>query len=327
MPKQTGYSEELIRLRALLIVASLQLKHDLKALKALQNFREQLTWEPIANLMIDKEIWRYAVKTMKYDPKLVFCHPDVLTKIPYTSLYYRGLCALSMKAAKSYFGAIENVEKGKVKSRLDADKALKMARTYNTFICSIIKNSTSWTLKNGHRTIIATLGITLDGVMRNKVGEIAEQRVRTLIMEWVIDNNLLVQPKVTKDDIQDNLPSECTLNKNIRMKFHSDPDISFSFQDGETSHLLAIVEIKGGVDPAGALERYGAATKTFQNALQKSSHCKNFFLSAVYTPELERRIKDDRLVENYFDIVKILEVAKERKRFLEELFHFTLRLD
>jgi hypothetical protein len=31
--------------------------------------------------------------------------------------------------------------------------------------------------------------------------------------------------------------------------------------------LLAVVEIKGGIDPAGALERYVAATKSFQHAL------------------------------------------------------------
>jgi hypothetical protein len=36
-------------------------------------------------------------------------------------------------------------------------------------------------------------------------------------------------------------------------------------------------------------------------------------LGAVYTPELEWRIRDDRLVESYFDIVEILENPKREK--------------
>ncbi len=100
-------------------------------------------------LMIDKDVWKYAVEERGFDPKLVFCHPDILLNAPITSLYYRGLCGLSLKIAKSYFGAIENLESGNPRARIDKEKAMKMATTYNTYICSIIKNSTDWTLDNG----------------------------------------------------------------------------------------------------------------------------------------------------------------------------------
>jgi hypothetical protein len=275
--------------------------------------------------MIDEDAWHYAVQVKGYDPKFVFCHPEILLNKPMTSLYYRGLCALSLKAAKDYFGAVESIEKGH-RARLDPGKALKMARTYNTFICSIIKNSASWTLENGHRTIVATLGITLDGVMRNKVGDIAERRIRTLVMDWVIDHSLLTDPVLTKEQIQEELPQRCKLTRDVVMEFSSEPDIAFWRQAAKARELLAVVEIKGGIDRAGALERYGAATKSFQQALATSSRCKNFFLSAVYTPELERRIRQDRLVEKYFHIVQILDDASVREQFLEELFHFALRI-
>lgn len=139
MSEGSTYKDELRLLRSLLIVTSLQKRQDLKAAKQIQSFAESLKWEPLADLMIDKDVWEYAVKEKRFDPKLVFCHPDILLQAPMTSLYYRGLCGLSMKIAKSYFGAIENLERGNPRARIDRKKAVKMATTYNnTYICSII---------------------------------------------------------------------------------------------------------------------------------------------------------------------------------------------
>lgn len=276
--------------------------------------------------MIDKEVWDYVVKEKHYDPKIVFCHPDILQHNPITSLYYRGVSGLSIKAARAYFGAVEGLEKGKKKSRLNKDKALKMAQTYNTFISSIIKNSTDWTLENGHRTIIATLGITLDGVMRNKIGAIAEERVRTLILERVIEQELSEKPISKKEYADEQLPRLLRLKENIVMEFSSEPDVCFRKELDDSQELLVVIEIKGGIDPAGALERYGAATKSFQHAIKASSRCKNFYLAAVYTPEIERRIKEDCLVEKHFDIIRILEDSEIREQFFDELFHHALRL-
>lgn len=322
MPQPNNYTDQLRLVKSLLIVTSLQKRADLKAVKLIKQCPEKLDWEPFSNLMIDEEVWSYAVTTQKYDPKLVFCHPKVLLYKPATSLYYRGLCGLSLKAARDYFGAIDGIEAGKPRARLSEDKALKIARTYNTFICSIIKNSTDWTLENGKRTIIATLGITLDGVMRNKIGEIAEDRVRTLILEWLWEQDLVVEPILKKEEIYENIPKECTLKDKITMRFSSEPDISF-MKGGE---LLAVVEIKGGIDPAGALERYGAATKSFQHSIGISSKCRNFYLGAVFTPELEKRMKEDRLVEKSFNIIEILDNPTYRDDFFTELFHHALRL-
>lgn len=326
MPGKRGsYKDSLRLIRSLLIVTSLREEADIRALEAIRSCSQSLKWKPLSNLMIDQEVWTYATSKQEYDPRFVFCHPDVLIHEPRTSLYYRGLCALSLKAAREYFGAVDNLENGKT-SGLSEEKALQMARTYNTLICSIIKNSADWTLENGRRTVIATLGITLDGIMRNRIGDIAEKRVRVMVLEWLVSKGLVVEPRLRKEDLQESLPSVCTLRGGIVMRFAPEPDISFSKPGGDSESLLAVVEIKGGVDPAGALERYGAATKSFQNALTESPHCQNFFLSAVFTPELKKRIRKDRLVAKAFDIVDLLENSETKREFLEELFHYTLRV-
>jgi len=322
-----SYTDNLRKIKSLLIVTSLQKKIDIKAFKNLEKLKIDLKWDQKSNLMIDEDIWEYIIDTRKYDPKLVFCHPDVIIEQPTSSLYYRGLTGLSIKAAKEYIGSIENIEKGSIRAKVTRDKSLKMAQVYNTFICSIIKGSLDWTLENGKRTIIATLGITLDGVMRNKVGSIAEDRIRNMVFDWLSSKNMIISP--TKKEIEglQDLPVTSFLIGNIIMRFSSEPDISFSKKYSENKEeLLAIIEIKGGIDPAGALERYGAATKSFQYALSTNQKCKNIFLSAVYTPELKKRIQKDRLVENYYDIIEILEEPKKREEFFKELFHYTLRI-
>lgn len=321
-----SYSDNLRKIKSLLIVTSLQKRTDLKVFEILRLIELDLRWEPFSNYMIDRDAWEYVTTERKYDPKFVFCHPDILIAKPITSLYYRGLTGLSMKAAKEYFGAIENIERENDRAKINPEKALKMAQVYNTFICSIIQGSTDWTLENGKRTIIATLGITLDGVMRNKVGTIAEERVRALVFEWLKERGLIISPISDPLELSDRLPTKCELTNEIIMRFSSEPDISFSKMNDGVEELLAVVEIKGGIDPAGALERYGAATKSFQNSLKASNKCKNFFLSAVYTTELRNRIQGDRLVEKFYDIIEILENQDVRENFFKELFHYCLRL-
>ncbi len=321
MAKLDPYTDELRRVKSLLIVSSLQKRADLRAIERIRQFNRALEWKPLSNLLIDAEVWKYVVTRKRHDPKLVFCHPDVLLSAPSTSIYYRGLCGLSLKAARDYFGAVDATESGSSRARLDRAKALKMARTYNAFICSIINNSTEWTLDNGYRTVIATLGITLDGIMRNKVGSIAEERLRGMILEWLIAKNLIAEPAVSKrtTELSGNV---FQLHGGITMRFGSEPDVAFT--RGDT--FLAVIEIKGGIDPAGALERYGAATKSFQHATQASPQCENFYLGAVFTPELQRRIGNDRLVKKVFNLVEVLRDPRVRRKFFEELFHYTLRI-
>lgn len=128
-----NYSDNLRKIRSLLIVTSLQKRADLKAYQAIQKLNIELDWKPLSTFMIDDDAWEYVTKVKAYDPKVVFCHPDVLKSLPISSLYYRGLTGLSLKAAKNYVGSVENLEKGNTRARIDDAKAIKMARVYNTF--------------------------------------------------------------------------------------------------------------------------------------------------------------------------------------------------
>jgi hypothetical protein len=315
------YKEDLRITKSLLVVGKLQERHDIAARQLIKRYREPLEFKPLKRLLIDQKAWDY-IEGLSTDPKLVFCHPKVLQAAPTTSLYYRGMVGLSVKAAKDYFGGVESIETGVVKSDIGDDKALQMARTYNLFLSSIILNSTKWTLENGHRTILATMGISVDGSMRNRVGAVGEDRVRRMIAEWLVSNRLVIAPSLSADDLPEQLPKVSELNRGITMRFSSEPDIAFE----QRGAVRATVEIKGGIDPAGALERYGAAKKSFEHAVARSPQCRNFYIGGVLTKELQRRIAADRLVEKTYSLIDLLKEEKTRAEFFRELFHHTLRL-
>lgn len=315
------YKDDLFRLRSLLMVTSLQQRHDLRAVQAVEKCPDPREWD-LDHLLIDPETWQYAVEAQGYAPHTVFCHPEILLHDRTTALYYRGLCGMSIKIARGYVGAVENLEAGSSRAKLTPAKALKMAQTYNAFICSIINGAEEWTLENGRRTIVATLGISIDGVMRNKIGDVAEERLRALIVEGLLERDLIVAPPIDKDQLYTEMPKQYELRDGVVMAFSSEPDVRFSRND----QTLAVIEIKGGVDPAGALERYGAAKKSFDHSREESAHCRNFYCVAVQTEECDARIKKDSLVEYTFNIVEILEKAEVRDAFFTELFHHALRL-
>jgi XcyI restriction endonuclease len=316
------YTDELRRIRSVQLVSTLKKRSDIAARALVVDFDEELDWEPLDQRSIDPNVWQYVSE--RFDKKLVFCHPKVLLNNPMTSLYYRGLSGLSIKSVKEYVGAIEALEAGNPRARLSAEKAGKMAGIYNRFISFVIKNSPDWNLEDGSRTVVATLGITVDGSTRGGVGGRAETLVKGLLLETLVDENLLRDPELRKDQLTDPdaLPRKFKLHNDVSLQFASDPDVSFIKDD----RYIAVIEVKGGIDRAGALERYAAARRTFEHVIATSPRCTTFFLTAIETDEVRRRLDADGLVRHSFDIIRLVEDPVHRESFLDELLNHTLRL-
>ena len=64
---------------------------------------------------------------------------------------------------------------------------------------------------------------------------------------------------------------------------------------------MAVVEIKAGIDPAGALERYGAAKKSFSKARRENRAVDTMCLGLL-TPRVKKDIQDDQLVTKEYEI-------------------------
>ena len=258
---------------------------------------------------IHTSAWDYVIN-QKIEPKFVFAHPDILEKYPQTSLYYRGMSTLSLKRARKIITSIKNWEDGKSRNN-DYDDCVRISCLYNATVSSIIMDSTDWTLENGYRNILATLGITEDGKIRTVIGHQGEYLIKDLILKW-FEEEESVEVKTTRKDKEYSLNGN---NRTVVMKFSAEPDVSFELND----KVVATIEIKAGTDPAGALERLGAIKKSFE---ETPPHSKNFAVLGVVTNEMKNRMQDMHM-ENYF-ILDDLE--SNPADFLNEIFHHALRL-
>ncbi len=284
---------------------------------ALQNevaeLRDSVEFSSYADLGISERAWHH-VESLGISPVLVFSHPDVLAAHPHLSAYYRGIALLPQKRTQQLAGTVERWESGKLKQAPAASQALKVARLYNFVISSIIEGSAEWTLENGYRNILANMAIGLDGTIRNLIGQDAEKLVQSRILEWLKANELVIE--------SDDERSTYTLPEGYSMKFGSEPDIEFRRHTASRATLVCTIEIKGGRDPAGALERLGAVQKSFENT---PPGCTNMLVAGVITPEMQNRLNQMGVVRSFL----IDEVAADGEgwtEFLNEVFHHTIRI-
>ena len=181
-------------------------------------------------------------------------------------------------------------------------------------ISSLIEGAAGWTLENGYRNIIANMGISLDGAIRNRIGQDAEDLVKSRILDWLSVQGLIVQAA--------RRGSEFTLRGGYAMRYGSEPDIEFRRSAGSDAPVIATIEIKGGTDPAGALERLGAIQKSFE---QTPPGCVNILIAGVITAEMEDRLNALGITRRYL-LSDLAHDGPEWLGFLNELFHHTVRI-
>ena len=303
------------RQRALIITRHIRERADEGIRQIIKDFETSLDFEGrLEDLAIAPEAWTHIVQA-QFDAKLVFAHPDLLHAHPQTSLHYRGISTLSLKRLQMMAGAVNKWEDGTIRQPPGSERCLRVARVYNAVISVIITGTDGWTLENGYRNILVTIGITQDGALRNLVGQAGESAVKERIDEWLAAN----------DTIPTTVRGATTLigvAEELRMVYGSEPDIKFESLAGGDWQIIATVEIKSGTDPAGALERLGAIQKSFEQTPPRS---RNFAVLGVVTPEMRRRL-DEMNVARDFELYQVLNDDRAWDDFVMELFHHTLRI-
>lgn len=112
-----------------------------KAIQQIREFRQKLRWKPLQHLLIDAHVWDYTTRRRGYEPRLIFCHPDLLREIPSASVYYRKLAGLSLKQAMKQCHRISALEKEALPVEAGAKAAEEVALLYNTILCAVIKDT------------------------------------------------------------------------------------------------------------------------------------------------------------------------------------------
>lgn len=216
-------------------------------------------------------------------------------------VYYRNIAALSQKAVGYLTNiAVKKHEEDKVNRRLLTEaQALTLARLFNTHISLIIDSSIESLSKDELQGLLLTsTGAQIDGSWRNKIGEEAEKIVQRLLVKEAKERNLLLALiPITGSAVALYDPAQIDeqlghieqyrgilLTNRTSILFSSEPDISLLNKQGST---VGVIEVKGGADPAGALERYGAAKKSFEESRRDNARVKTILVASCITSEVD----------------------------------------
>ena len=306
------------RVRALILSKALKRRDDIRIRTLIENFTGDLNYREygLKELAISSEAWA-CIQWLEVEPRMVFAHPDLLLQYPEASLYYRGIATLSLKRVSDMVTNVDSWEnpKGDKRRTPNPNNVLRITRLYNAVISSIIEGTDKWTLDNGYRNILATIGITQDGKMRNIIGQEAERAIREKLFQWIVDMGIPYE--------QQGRWYMLGKAKTIRMAYGSEPDILFERYNMQILSWIqeVTIEIKGGTDPAGALERLGAIKKSFD---QTPARTENIAILGVITPAMRVELNEMKITD--FDLYDLLHTKEGWNKFIKELFYHKLRL-
>lgn len=301
---------------------------NLSPLTQLYNWDQRATWG------ISEDAYSYISRHPGLELIQVFCHPKLLREYPVLLSYYRNIAALSQKSVNYLIGVSVAKYEGDPdnKNALNDKQIALLVKLFNEHISLIIDSSIqSFTEEELHGLLLTSTGAQIDGAWRNAIGEEAEKVVQRLFVKEAVKLNLLsafIPKNGTGIEPFDQAKLEEQLGKigkyrgvmlsnQTTILFSSEPDISLVSKQGTT---VGVIEVKGGTDPAGALERYGAAKKSFEDTLRDAPDAKTIFLASCITPEARERIEHDRTIFKYFNLTEIIREKKKYSELVELIF-------
>ena len=207
--------------------------------------------------------------------------------------------------------SIERFETGRSKQPMGDEKAWEIANRLNGLISRLIETDEQIDPREFDLWRGMTAGSTAQGSWQNKKGDIAEELVKGFIRRRVRERGLIVKDSVN--------PTMETLKDGRIIAYASEPDIALYSQDQKT---LVAIEIKGGIDPAGVLERIGAALKSLSRAKQENPEATTILIiykvSMTYQTlqELEAHRND---IDYWVTIEDVLNRDEVRQQLFKQL--------
>lgn len=258
----------------------LEIAREIEAIKG-----ETLDWER-QRLNIDDNAWKKAIHR-GIKPVILFAHPYVLISNPKRVSYYRRLAMVSQKSMSRVSLPIKSCEEGI--SHLSSQKALKIAHHLNKIICELVKADEVIDVREFDLWRGMAAGTQAQGSWHNEKGKEAASLINDIVINHIRTNNL---GRAIGDQ-------RFRLKDGRELVISSEPDIAIYDVPGK---IQAAVEIKGGIDVAGVLERLGAALKSLSRAKRENPESITIFAlpSVAMTEAFVREVEASSDVDYYF---------------------------
>jgi len=282
---------------------------------------KDLVWN-FSELGINEKAFNLIRKT-SIDPLHVFCHPEVISAQPELAEYYRNLAAISKKGLSQILsGALPRMSKEKKLERYQI-----IAKTLNKLISIVIENvAKGFSLSLAQEIILAEIGTEIQGTWVNKIGQGAAKAVENIIQSYADKKGFI--SVIEKQDVVINKKKRkqihIILRNGWRIIFANEPDVAVR---NSRDKLQVAIEIKGSMDKAGAQTRLGEAKKSFAKAKAENAHCLTIYLASCFTDAVMEQLKTEREIDKHFNLVDILYDEGKKKEFLDELFHYQIRVE
>ena len=218
---------------------------------------ENLDWNK-EDLGISEKAWKKVIHR-GIKPVRVFAHPDVLTSIHRSVGYYQKLALVSLKSMNNIGLTITTYESGQNKKPMNQQKAGDVCRRLNKLISRLIESDDVIDPREFDLWRGMTAGSTAQGSWQNKKGDRTEDVIKGIITRRIQSKGLLIEQSDDRKELR--------LKDSRILEYGSEPDLAFYDEKHQT---LIAVEIKGGIDTAGVLERIGAVIKSLSRAKQEN---------------------------------------------------------
>ncbi len=268
---------------------------------------ETLSWD-LPELNVSEMAWNRIIHS-GIKPIIIFAHPAVLTNVNRSVGYYRMLSMVSQKSMSQIGLASTQYEQTE---RLPSTEAAhRIARRLNMLICALIEQDQEIELREFDLWRGMAAGSQAQGSWQNRKGDLIEEIMRQDLVSQLYRVGLIENDYAV--DIRTRVV-ELNLVDGRIVRMGSEPDIEV-FTKGR---IQAAVEVKGGIDPAGVLERVGAAIKSLRRSKENSPGAITILVMTAVSLSAQARsdIESSRLSVNYlFTVEDILHDAERKAEY------------
>jgi len=274
----------------------LEIAYELEGIKG-----ENLNWKMDLNITTtawDKVIHR-GIKPIR-----IFAHPQVLIENPRRVSYYRMLSMVSQKSMSNVGLSVNSNEMNG--SKLDRSVALNLSKHLNKIICMLIENDNVIDEREFYLWRAMTAGSQAQGSWQNSKGAAAED-----IIKGIIERRLKETAHIQREGLEGR-SKVFHLRDGRLIRMGSEPDVAFYKSD----KIELALEIKGGIDTAGALERFGAALKSLRRAKQENPEAITILLmhEASITATANGEIEGSSDIDHLFTIGDMISSDDKRSQ-------------
>lgn len=260
---------------------------------------EELEWD---ELSISDKAWNKAIH-QGIKPVIIFAHPHVLNMGSRSVSYYRMLAMVSQKSMNQVGLPVSRYEQEN--NFHDEQMAREIAQHFNTIISHLVEADEQIDCREFDIWRGMAAGTQAQGSWQNIKGQKLE-----LIIQEMIQNRLRTQNLLAN---QTSERSQIPLTDGRLVVFADEPDIAIYQQTDEQQKIIAAIEIKGGIDSAGVLERIGAAIKSLSRVKAENPDSMTMLIlqevSVTYKAQ-EDLTRNQNIVNDWLTIEEIINNAE-----------------